>query len=156
MRITENDGLHAEWYKQARKEMTNEEIAQFHEEIINSYGHDYGTICHAVAASTLAHLNNLLYQNGMTGMQASFTTWKIIEDIFNVKIGAKLIKYDDMLYPQYEYKFNEKKLNKETFKLLQEKAENELETNESLHPKVRAHMLSIVEGKIPFGYELEG
>ena len=150
--ITEKDQLHLEWYKQSRKEMTNEEIEKFNEEILNGYHHDYGTICHAVAASTLAHLNNCLYRQGMTGAQASFATWGIINQIFNIKVGGKLVSYDKMLYPQYEDDFSEKIISKHIFESLQEKAKEKLSESDSIHPRVKAHMESIVDGKIPFGY----
>lgn len=155
MKISEQDKVHLEWYKRSSKSMTEEEMKKFNDELFNDHHHDYGTICHAVAASTLTHLNNLLYKESMTGLQSSFVMWEIIQRMFNIEVGAMLIKFDDMLYPQYEYKFNSNTIDNNTFKLLQEKAQERMDESGLMTSRVRHHMQSIVDGKIPFGYELE-
>lgn len=155
MRITEQDNLNLEWYKQSRKNMNESEMKDFNNQLFNEYDHDYGTLCHAVASSTLAHLNNLLYKEGMTGMQASFVTWEIINIMFNIKVGAKLTKFDDMLFPQYEDKFKDNTISSYTFNLLQEKAKESLADSEHMALRVKNHMQSIVDGVVPFGYAIK-
>lgn len=80
---------------------------------------------------------------------------------YSNKCGLKLIDYDNMLYPQYEYKFD-KVISDETWKDIQEQARKNLEGLEELdkehrlvHPDVIAHWQSIVEGQVPFGYRVE-
>lgn len=142
-----------DWYKESRKEKSNEEIEQFNNEILCETHHDYESICHAIAASTLTHLHNCLYRYGASGSQASYVTWQIIRQMFNIKTGAKLINYDNMLYPQYDYNFEfDNELPIETFKALQELAKESLESGKGMSDDVRNHMQSIVDGKVPFGY----
>lgn len=152
--ITEKENLHLEWYKQAKKTMTDDEIKEFTDSILEGYHHDYGTQCHAVASAISAQLHNYLYKYGMTGMQSSFVTWGIIRQMFNIEVGAKLINYDKMLYPQYKDDFTDQSIHQSIFEALQNKAEDKL--NDGINnERVASHMQSIVEGKVPFGYTLE-
>lgn len=84
--------------------------------------------------------------------------WDFIEDwqYRNNKCGLKIIDYDDMLYPQYDYKF-EKQLSQETFDALQSTAKELLSEDIAylVHPKVLKHWKSIAEGNIPFDYSIK-
>lgn len=48
-KITEEMGLHDEWYKRA-KSMNPDGFPEFFREMTEDYVHDYGTVCHAMAA----------------------------------------------------------------------------------------------------------
>lgn len=155
MKNTSENEQYLSWYRESKKEKTNEEIIEFNEEILNNYPHDYESICHAIAASTLTHLHNCLYRCGATGAQANYTTWQIIRQMFNIESGAKLINYDDMIYPQYDIEFeDDRELPKEVFEKLQEMAKRSLDEHGRMDATVRKHMESIVDGKVPFGYFL--
>lgn len=51
--ITEEMHLQDEWYKKA-KSMKPEDFPEFFRELTEDYIHDYGTVCHAMAAIGLA------------------------------------------------------------------------------------------------------
>ena len=59
-----------------------------------------------------------------------------------------------MLYPQQEYKFNT--INESTWEWLQKEAKERLKMDGDpiIHPDVKKHMQSIIDGKIPFGWKL--
>ena len=62
---------------------------------------------------------------------------------------------ENMLYPQYQHKF-EKTIGKGLFKHLQEKAEELLAKNgDHAHLDVVNHWKSVANGEVPFGYELK-
>lgn len=147
--------------EQLRKERKNirtfDELIQFLENVKDNYNCGYGEAPRAIAQAALATAWHLADEFGITGFQAGFVMWDFIRDwqYRNNKCGLKIINYDDMLYPQYDYKF-EKELSQETFDTLQSAAK-ELLTNkdEYVHPKVLKHWKSIANGNIPFGYSIK-
>lgn len=152
--INEKMNIHPEWYERANTIKTTEDAKQFADNLINDYQHDYGTICHAIAASSLAMFNSLAHEAGITGFQSSCIAWEIMRNLFHLKGAAKLVDFEQMLFPQYEYKF-EKTISKDTFSWLQEEAKKRLEEDEGfMHESVRNHMQSIVDGVVPFGFTL--
>lgn len=156
--VTEEMHLEKEWFKQAEKQ-TIETLPEFMNHIMNDYCHDYGTICHAVAACALAAVwaANHHPSGGITSFQAGFVMWDIIRQMNypSNKCGMKLIDYDNMLYPQYAHKF-EKTIAPNTWKSLQESAREKIEQDgEYAHPEVLKHWKSIADGTIPFGYQIE-
>lgn len=83
--------------------------------------------------------------------------WDFIRDwAFNDnECGLKLVDYDDMLYPQYEYNF-EKVISAETWEALQKTAKAKLDEDDGfVCGSVRNHWQSIVDGHVPFGYVVE-
>lgn len=158
--ITEEDKVHEKWYEQARK-MTPEELPAFIDNLINKYEHDYGTICHAIAAAGLAamHAVNRSDQGGITGFQAGAVMWQVIG-----KWGthttpgapARILDYQNMLFPQSAVDFTT--ITAETWEYLQNTAKEKLEQHteeDGIHPDVIEHWQSIVSGNIPFGLRLE-
>jgi len=156
IKITEEENIHNEWYLQA-KDQTLESLQGFINHIINDYEHDYGTICHAMSACSIATMwaINKTDQGGITGFQAGAIMWEFIKhwNYTDNKTGMKMVNYDDMLYPQYDYKF-QKTITESIWKSIQDVANNRLKENKTAHPKVIAHWKSIVNGKIPFGYKI--
>ncbi len=153
-RITEEDNEQEQWYKEA-KEQTLDTLPDFLKHLLNDYGHDYGTICHALAAGSVAttHTMNHSDQGGITGFQAGAIMWEYIEHWNGVKPPAKLVQYEDMLYPQLEYKY-EKTISNNTWDWLQNEAQKKLKEY-NLHPHIRIHLRKIVYGIVPFGYDIE-
>lgn len=156
MEINEEMHLEKEWFEEAQKQ-TLETLPQFINHLMTDYCHDYGTICHAIAASAIAaaYAADSTPQGGITGFQASFIMWDFIKQWMkpNNKCGLKLIDYDDMLYPQYDYKY-EKTITQHTWETIQKEAAKLLNENNGAVDEVRAHWQSIVDGKVPFGYKV--
>lgn len=159
--ITEEMGIHKEWYKEAN-EQTLDTLMDFINHLMNDYYHDYGTICHAMAASMMATMWAIDHSDrgGITGFQASHVMWQVVRNICyrsNVT-GLKITDYDDMLFPQYAYKFD-KVMSSEQFAVLQSEAEKRLKENEEsehkAHPTVVAHWTAIAAGIPPFGYRIK-
>ena len=92
---------------------------------------------------------------GITGFQAGFIGWAAIMEFMGIKKDSpvRIVKYENMLYPQYRENFD-KTISQETWKYLQEEARKNLEENSSANPRVIEHWQSIVDGKVPFGYEV--
>jgi hypothetical protein len=155
---TVTEEMHPEkaWFAEAEK-MTEDELPDFCARIIHGYNHDYGTMCHAVAACALAAAWAACRDKdvGLSEFQAGFVMWDFIKNWTKIgnECGLKLVDYDDMLYPQYEEKF-EKTICKDTFELIQKKAMENLEKSKYVHPDVIAHWKKIANGEVPFGYRV--
>ena len=152
--ITEEMHLEKEWYKEAG-EQTMDTLNSFINHIMNDYKHDYGTICHTLSACAVATIYACNEQCGITMFQASAVMWNIVRQLLysNNRSSLKIIDYDDMLYPQYDDKFD-KTIDSYTFNALQNEAKKLLEKG-SAHPLVIAHWQSIVDGVVPFGYKIK-
>lgn len=155
--ITEEMKVHEEWYEKAKK-VTLEELPSFINHLVNDYGHDYGTICHALTAGAIATMYAMDKEDcgGITGFQAGCIMWLFIRHWIktNNKVGLKLVDYDDLLYPGMGERFD-KVLEPSTFAKLQEAAKEKLQDREHAHPSVIAHWQSIVDGVVPFGYRVK-
>lgn len=154
--ITEEMGVHKEWFVQA-DEITPETLDAFIKHLINDYDHDYGTICHAIVAGAVATAKAIdrSPQGGITGFQAGCIMWGFIEHYNHIKGPARLVEFEDMLYPQYENRFA-KTITKETWEHLQQKAKELLSDNteDNVSPRVWNHWELVRDGMIPFGYEV--
>lgn len=146
-----------ESWREDSKNLTLEELPDFLNMLMTRYSHDYGTICHALAVGATATMwaMNKEEQGGVTGFQAGAITWEVIQNWDSSKRDKPmtLTMYDQMLYPQYDHKF-EKTITKGTWEWLQEEAEKNLEKETSAHENVIKHWHSIVDGVIPFGYKI--
>ncbi len=155
-KVTKEMGLQYEWFERARKIETIDELSAFAKELLVDTEHDYGTVCHAIAALSLAAAWLGAHIQDITGFQAGFVMWDFIKqwEFTNNKVGLRLVDYDKMLFPQYKDRFD-KVISKETFERLQEEAKNNLESTDEAHPSVKKHWQEIVEGKVPFGYKVK-
>lgn len=162
-----------------------DKLIEFLKDVRDNYNTDYGTAPRAIAQASVATAWYLASVFGITGFQAGFVMWDFIKDwsYRNNECGLKIIDYDNMLYPQYEYKFTEKTISKWQWEALQKQAQKELdriqETVESYNKsqaegmedfinkegrdwvetdfcnvRVLNHWKSIVEGIVPFGYRV--
>lgn len=159
-KISEEQHLEKIWFKEAT-EQTIETLPQFINHIMNDYEHDYGTICHAIAACSLAAAwaANQHEQGHITGFQASFVMWDFIREWMysGNQSGLRIVDYDDMLYPQYESKFD-KVISKRTFDSIQKVAQERLDQvkqGRKVHLDVIKHWESIIAGNVPFGYKIK-
>jgi len=156
--ITEEQKIHEEWYKEARK-MTMEKLPVFLKKLMNDYNHDYGTICHALAAGAIATIwaMDRTVQGSITGFQAGCVMWSFIQywNHENNQCGLKLIDYDKLLYPQYEDHFD-KIISPDTWEQIKKTALQKIkDKDEFVHPDVLAHWQSIVNDNIPFGFRVK-
>lgn len=152
--IKEEDGLHKQWFAEADK-VTIETLGDFVKKLANDYEHDYGTIVHAMAAAvgaTMSAMNNS-DQGGITGFQAGCLMWEILEKEFHVEFPSRLVRFEHMLFPQYEYEF--KSIPYDIWVWLRERAGQLLETAPDLHESVKKHMKTIADGQVPFGYRIQ-
>lgn len=132
---------------------TFEDLVEFLTYVKDNCNCGYGEAPRAMAQACLAVGYYLSDEFGLTGFQAGFVMWDFIHDwqYRGNECGLRIIDFDKMLYPQYDYQF-EKTISKDTWEALQRRAKEELEDRDSLHPNVEAHMQSIADGKVPFGY----
>lgn len=154
--ITEEMHLEKEWFKEAENIKSVEELSKFVDKMLNSYQHDYGTACHAIAACSAACAWLGAKVEGITNFQASFVMWDFIRNWMykDNACGLRLVDHDDFLYPQYEYKFD-KAISEETWASIQKEAKKLLdEDNGEACLQVRRHWESIVNGVVPFGYHV--
>lgn len=153
--ITEKDGVHKQWSEEA-KSVTLKTLPRFLAHLTEDYQHDYGTIVHAMAAgiqATLTAMNNSP-QGGITGFQAGCLMWEVIEQCFHETGPMRLVKYDNLLYPQYEHAFTA--ISKETWDYVRQKAEENLGADIThVAPRVVEHWRSIARGAVPFGLRVE-
>lgn len=147
-----------QWFQDAAKQ-TFDTLPEFIRHVMNDYVHDYGTVCHAISACAVATAWACDKMEGacggITGFQADFVMWSFIRHWsyeYNT-CGLKILDYDNLLYPQYEYKFD-KTISERQWKTVQEQAERLLSELDYAHPAVIKHWKSIVDGKLPFGFEI--
>jgi len=157
--VREEDGIHEQWYKEAHDVRDIPELTAFAEKMLNSYEHDYGTACHAVAALAVAAAKVGAHVEGLTGFQAQMVTWKFIRQ-FGTFTGAddgpmRLVMYGRMLYPQYEDEFVGRTISRDTWEWLQAQAKKCMAHRRDASGTVVAHWQSIIDGKVPFGYAVE-
>lgn len=118
----------------------------------------YNDTASGATALALAGANMCAHMFGMTGFQMGCVLWGIIDKlcIDSHDVGMRLLNYNNLLYPQYEYKF-EKTITKNVFESLQKKASEILEKDGGrnfMHKDVVKHLRSIVDGVPPFGFKV--
>ena len=157
-KITEQMGKQKEWYKDASSpDMTLDKLPKFLEHLTNDYKHDYGTICHAMAAGAVATAwaINRTPQGGITGFQASAVMWEFITNWMQKTGPLELVDYSSMLFPQYEENF-QKVITESVWNYLQTEAKKCLaQDGTTLNKDVKEHWQSIVDGKVPFDYSVK-
>ncbi len=146
-----------QWRAEA-SQMTQEELPEFIRHLTEDYEHDYGTICHAMSCASIAAMwaVDKSPQGGITGFQAGAIMWENIQNWMTEYRGKplKLVNYSDMIYPQYQYKF-EKTISRDNWEYLQKEAQKNLDESEHANEEVKEHWRSIVDGIVPFDYEIE-
>ena len=68
--------------------------------------HDYGTCVYAMSLGALAAFHYVAHKLGVTGFQASCADMDFIARTRNWEHGGRVLDYGDLLYPQYEEKFD--------------------------------------------------
>ena len=154
--VTEEMKPQEEWFERAKEIKSVDELAAFAKELLIDTQHDYGTVCHAIGALAVGAGWLGAHIQGITGFQAGSVMWDFVKQwsFSNNECGLRMIDFDTMLYPQYEYRF-EKHISAEQFAKIQEVAAKRLKGDlKFVHPDVIKHWQSIVDGVVPFGYEI--
>jgi len=152
--IKEEDGLHKQWYEEADK-CTIEELGTFVKKLVTDYEHDYGSIIHAIAAAvgaTITAMNNS-DQGGITGFQAGCLMWEILQKQFHIEWPSALLRYEKMLFPQYENRFTS--ITPEVWQWMREQAAERLKNEPDAAASVKHHWTKITQGIVPFGYKIK-
>jgi len=135
--IKEEDKHQDKWYEDAKK-VSMGELTEFLRHLLEDYSHDYGTICHALAAGAIATASamNKAPQGGITGFQAGAVMWGFIGhwNYESNKTGLRIIDYDNFLYPQYRNRF-QKTISPDIWKALQKQAAVEIEKANDAYTK---------------------
>jgi hypothetical protein len=154
--ITEESGIHNEWYEEAKK-VTLETLPAFVTKLCNDYSHDYGTICHAMAAAMTAAMNAVDSSptGGITGFQAGCVMWMVLKHAFHKDGPMSLVDWTNLLYPQYADRFTT--IPKQSWERVREIAQKKLSEDDKRYWSlgVLSHMQSIAEHGIPpFGLKV--
>ena len=154
--MRESEGTYHVWYEEAKKQ-TPETIGAWLAKFTDgTYGYDYGTICHAMAAAAIgaAWAVERGPGGGITGFQAGAVMWQFVRywDAMGTDGPMRLLKFEDVLYPQYEHGWNA--MSADTWRWVQEEAAKLLAGDRGAEG-VRAHWQSIVDGIVPFGLRVE-
>ena len=145
-------------YKKASAVETRKDLDKLLKEVIADKDLDYGKTVYAISSCMMATLNyvdrNL---GGISGFQAGCIGWEMVKKYLvpSNKTSLKIIDYDKMLYPQYEYEFVDKEIPKELWTQLQKEANRMLAEVDYASPQVIEHWKSIVAGIVPFGYKVK-
>lgn len=120
--------VHEQWYQEAKK-VTIDTLPAFVKKLTEDYAHDYGTICHAVAAAAIAGGNAIEHSptGGITVFQASCVMWEFIRhwQYSHNKTGLRIVDYDDFLYPQSADRYD-KTISADTWQAIQKEAKAKL------------------------------
>lgn len=146
--ITEEMGVHKEWAGKWPKSL--DELTEHVRHVTEDYEHDYGTCVYAAAAAAQAAYNYVAHVEGMTVFQMSCVMWELVRDLHSGDGSPlRLVDYENLLYPQYAYKF-QPTISTETWEWAQEKAMKNLAEREACK-EVRDHWKDIASGLVPFG-----
>lgn len=140
--------------KEKRKDIKSfDELVEYLKYIKENGCCGYGESPRAIAQACLAVAWYFASDFGITGFQAGCTMWDFIQDweYSSNKCGLRIVDFDNMLYPQYDYHF-EKTIKNHTWEALQKRAKELLEERTFAHPDVSAHWQRIANGEVPFGY----
>ncbi len=146
------------WYEES-KHQTMASLPDFMEKL-SKHQHDYSSICYAIAAAAnaAAHALDRGPSGGITGFQAGGVMWEFMSLWNGIKGPAKLVRFENAIYPQYAEEFAGMTIEYETFehirKLAREHSE-EIEKNGGAVTSVYYHMKSIAEGNAPFGMRVK-
>ena len=144
------------WYDLA-KHVTFGTLQEFINHVMYDYVHTYDSYVHACTACGIAAVNACGTE--LSGFQASGVAimFPLRYYYTNNKCGISIVNFDDFLYPQYEHNFR-KTITQTTWNLIQDEAKHLIkeftEDNWPVHPDVMKHWTSIVDGVVPFGYEI--
>jgi hypothetical protein len=147
------------WFKEARDcRLDDGSLQRFLDHLRNDYLHDYGTSARATAAAAFATANAFARYEGLTGFQWSCVAMGVLGHMLfpDNKLGFTVINYDDLLYPQYEYRFTERKISAKGAEKLKQEARAQISESDGLvHPDVMAWWQKLANGQFPEWLKIE-
>lgn len=150
---TKDREIWEDWFREAKNcSLDDGSLAKFLDHLKNDYQHDYGTRARATAAAAFATANAFARYEGLTGFQWSCVAMDVLGQMCfpDNKLGYMVIDYDDLLYPQYEYRFTERKISAEGAKQLQQEASRKIaESDGMVHPDVLEWWKKLARGEFP-------
>jgi hypothetical protein len=152
--ITEEMGIHNEWYDEA-KGVTLDSLSAFISKLTNDYSHDLNTFPHALVAGMLATAAaiNAGPEGGISQAQAHKVLGLFIRKWSKMEGPLKLTSWYGLLHPANEPQFTT--VPDEVAKALVEQAKGLLAGDlTGTEPNVVEHLKKIAAGEIPFGYKV--
>ena len=155
------------WFDEA-KNQTFDTLPEFIRHVMNDYAHDYGTVCHAISACTVATAwacNRMEgARGGITGFQAGFVMWGFIKhwQYESNKTGLRIVDYDNLLFPQYASYF-QKTISPDIWQAVQKEAKRRYDdacasfnagNGVGCADAVFMHWKRIKDGNLPFGLKV--
>jgi hypothetical protein len=143
--------LKEEWHERAKNARTIEDFEALYNDLL-SYAHDYGTIVHATWELMYAAFALIEYseKGGLSGFQAAFLGWNAIDAFIRSRgSGARILFYDDLLYPQYDRHFCKQLILRKTAEALQAQAKDLLVGHEDVAESIHKRWTEIAEGRFP-------
>lgn len=153
----DRETLRKQWRAEASKQ-TLDTLPAFLKKL-SEEEHTYDTIVLAIASAAqgaawaIEHSPN----GGITGFQAGGVMWEFIRGWMSFDQPMRLLKFEEMLYPQYAYHFD-RTISSETWQWLQDEAKKRLSERADrthLSESVKAHWQSIADGVVPFGFTVK-
>lgn len=128
-----------------------EELAEFLKDIKDNYNAGYGGAPRSIAQACLATGWFLSSEFGITGFQAGCVMWDFIcgWSYTNNEVGLQIIDYDNLLYPQYDYKFENFTISNRQKDKLIEVAQSRLDTETMAAPAVINRWKELAAGVMP-------
>jgi len=130
---------------------TRDELMAFMDSLMER-PHEYGTCVYAMSMCAVAAYYYVSHVLGATSFQASLADLDILRRTRRMEY-FRIVNWEGMLYPQYENEM-QKTIAPDIWKWLQSEAKRKLAEKPVAHPAVRAHWQSIVDGIVPFGYNV--
>jgi hypothetical protein len=146
--------------------MTLAELPAFIEEMAHA-GTDYNTTAEATAAAAAATAWALCHQFGLSGFQGGWVMWEFMHlwNGIGERSPARLIDYEDLLYPQFEGKF--RSIPADVWEWAQNAAKEKIARSSPwsrrdsengtmlMSEDVFRHWESVAAGVVPFGLRIE-
>ena len=110
---------------------------------------EYGKAVYCMSLASVATFQYMSHILGVTGFQASCADMDFLSRTRNLEMW-EILSYEDMLYPQYNYKF-ENVITRDVFNWMRNKAEINITSHPDAHPDVITHWRNIVKGIVPLG-----
>lgn len=149
--ITEEDdkAILDEWWVFAEQCDSIDEATAFAKRLNDDYCHDYGTVCHAIAAAGVAMANAVSRPQGITGFQAGAIGWMLHGRW--MRWGdepRRLLDMSLLLYPQYDNQW--RSISESNRDWLVAQAQRQLAENpQPMSSEVRARWERIAAGQMP-------
>jgi len=140
--------------KESSEVSTPEDLQKFVQGLLDSPS-DYSSCVYKVAAAGNAAAQLMASKLGITGFQASMVFWELnrMGGWIPTPGPARLVDYENLMYPQYRSKFNS--ITPSTWKWIQEQVKDKLkefrEGEITAVDSVIIHWKQIEAGNVPFG-----